>query len=584
MVNHFYFNNPNCYVAQNEQFNFVYFSHEVEYIANQLISIVVSFTDIELKNEIQNFESLINQFNELQDHLLTHKKRISVFGIFKSGKSTFINAILGQKILPSRTNRATGVITSITSDSREYAKIFFDSKEGKRSEIVNFNKLKKYILLDTSNVIAKPPENVKKVEIKLPDFFLPKNCDLTDTPGLLDNEDLTKLSYKQIEKSDLVIVILRADKLLSEKEKEAIYYVNDLLQGNVIFVINRMGVICDDDDDEEESNKQVKKILQRANKILTNTGNSIIGSPLLFPIDALSVIKQDNSEMAVYNQKNIDQFKLHLIYLFDSFITEKLILLPRLGKISKHLQNTINQCQFEILGLQQKITELEDLRENILVKRKITFVKEVESIRVILEKEKQSFFTHLKITINKIIVKAEHLINEDNLTWVNQLKEEWNMVNKILIDYLKIRIINCNNKIEKMDIISEFSYISLVHYLELEEDLISNLSNTIGGSFTVNIARNVKNFISNKNEKDKLFSNVKKEILQKEQLLRNNLDQYFDQMEKKVKIYQQNCQPSMETSKVLFYLYSDVNTYQNIILQSKYLLDFVHKTINDVKN
>lgn len=236
------------------------------------------------------------------------------------------------------------------------------------------------------------------------------------------------------------------------------------------------------------------------------------------------------------------------------------------------------------MGLQQKITELEDLRENILVKRKITFVKEVESIRVILEKEKQSFFTHLKITINKIIVKAEHLINEDNLTWVNQLKEEWNMVNKILIDYLKIRIINCNNKIEKMDIISEFSYISLVHYLELEEDLISNLSNTIGGSFTVNIARNVKNFISNKNEKDKLFSNVKKEILQKEQLLRNNLDQYFDQMEKKVKIYQQNCQPSMETSKVLFYLYSDVNTYQNIILQSKYLLDFVHKTINDVKN
>lgn len=97
MVNRFYFNDPNCYVAPNEQFNFVYFAHEVKYIATQLISISASFSDIKLKTEIQNFESLINRFYELQYHLLTHKKRISVFGIFKSGKSTFINAILGQK-------------------------------------------------------------------------------------------------------------------------------------------------------------------------------------------------------------------------------------------------------------------------------------------------------------------------------------------------------------------------------------------------------------------------------------------------------------------------------------------------------
>lgn len=75
MVNRFYFNDPNCYVAPNEQFNFVYFAHEVKYIATQLISISASFSDIKLKTEIQNFESLINRFYELQYHLLTHKKK-----------------------------------------------------------------------------------------------------------------------------------------------------------------------------------------------------------------------------------------------------------------------------------------------------------------------------------------------------------------------------------------------------------------------------------------------------------------------------------------------------------------------------
>lgn len=48
---------------------------------------------------------------------------------------------------------------------------------------------------------------------------------------------------------------------------------------------------------------KLKKILKRANKILENTGNSIIGNPLLFPIDALSVLKQDDSEMAIHYQK-----------------------------------------------------------------------------------------------------------------------------------------------------------------------------------------------------------------------------------------------------------------------------------------
>lgn len=586
MVNRFYFNDPNCYVVPNEQFNFVYFAHEVKYIATQLISISASFSDIKLKTEIQNFESLINRFYELQYHLLTHKKRISVFGIFKSGKSTFINAILGQKILPSRNDRATGVITTISHDSKEYAKIHFDSRLGQITEIISIDKIKKYILLDTSDVIAKPPENIKKVEIKLPTFFLYEDCDLTDTPGLLDNEDLTQLSYQEIEKSDLAIIVLRADKLLSEKEQEAVDNVNNLLQGNVIFVINRMGIICDDDDDEEENNEQIKKILKRANKILENTGNSIIGNPLLFPIDALSVLKQDDSEMAIHYQKNINNFKLQLKYLFDSFITERLILLPRLGKIQKHLKNVLSYCQFEIFTLQEKIKELEEFRAKVLEKRNVNFLNKLESIRLILEQEKQSIFNHLKTIINEVIGKAKNLIKEDKPIWVNQLKEEWNVANKSFIDYLNTSVINCNNKIDEIDIFPEWSYSAFLQHLELEEDLITNVSNNIGdwGSFTLKFARNVENFISNKNTRYEIFNNVKKEVLQREQVLRNSVDQYFLLIEENVKIYERDNQPTIEASENLLSLYYDVNIYQDIILQSKNFLDFIDKIINDLKN
>lgn len=184
------------------------------------------------------------------------------------------------------------------------------------------------------------------------------------------------------------------------------------------------------------------------------------------------------------------------------------------------------------------------------------------------------------------MVKQKNLIKEDKPIWVNQLKEEWNVANKSFIDYLNTSVINCNNKIDEIDIFPEWSYSAFLQHLELEEDLITNVSNNIGdwGSFTLKFARNVENFISNKNTRYEIFNNVKKEVLQREQVLRNSVDQYFLLIEENVKIYERDNQPTIEASENLLSLYYDMNIYQDIILQSKNFLDFIDKIINDLKN
>ncbi|MBF2056692.1 MAG: hypothetical protein IGQ45_05575 [Cyanobacterium sp. T60_A2020_053] len=290
--------------------------------------------------------------------------------------------------------------------------------------------------------------------------------------------------------------------------------------------------------------------------------------------------------MATHYQKNINNFKLQLRYLLDSFITERLILLPRLSKIQKHLKNVVSHCQFKIFTVEEKIKELEDLREKVSEKRKLHFVKKVESIRLILEKEKQSIFSNLKIIINKIISEAKYLIKEDKPMWVNQLKEEWNFGNKTFIDYLNTSIIRSNDKIDEINIFPEWNYSSFLQHLELKEDLITNVSNNIGnwGTFTLKFSRDIENFISNKNTRDDIFNNVKKEILQREKVLRNSVDQYLLLIGENVKIYERKNQPNIEPSKDLLSLYYDMNIYQDIILQSNIFLDFIDKTINDLKN
>lgn len=574
----------NClnYYPPPEEFTFIDFNQEVKGILSYINNINDEFKRITLRQEIEKNKPLIDKFDSLKSHLLRRDQKIAVFGIFKSGKSTLINAILGQKILPSRTNRATGVITSIGYDSEEYANIFFESILGAGHEKISVDKINQYILLDTSDVIAKPPENIKKVEIKLPDFFLPQYCYLTDTPGLLDNEYLTKLSYEEIGQSDLVIIPLRADKLLSEKEREAVIIVNNLLNGNVIFVINRMGVICDDDDDddeEKENQKQEEKLLKLANKTLIACGNTFIGKPNIITTHALSVLKNKTSPRAFIYRQGVNKIKLQLKQLLNSFLTERVILLARIGGINQHLNYAINHCKFRLAELEVRINELEDLAEKDWERRKIVFSQEITNIRLTLDKEKNNLLQELQVKVNTTLSKAKYIINSDTPKWVEIVKEEWDIEQKIYASNVLKKIkISLNNNI---NIPNNYKY--FIFKLNFDKDFGSQVSNVMGGSFMLGMIRGVGNILNN-NWREEDFNRVKQELLNQEKILRKDLDNYFMEVEENVKIYERGHMPVLEKSSQLLEHYADVNTYHKIILESKQLLEIMIKITENIQD
>ncbi len=62
--------------------------------------------------EIKDLLQKIPNFGSLLHRQVLH---IAFIGTFKSGKSTLINALIGRDILPTKANRATGVITEIVN-------------------------------------------------------------------------------------------------------------------------------------------------------------------------------------------------------------------------------------------------------------------------------------------------------------------------------------------------------------------------------------------------------------------------------------------------------------------------------------
>lgn len=70
-------------------------------------------------------DSLFRQIYNLRQQLMNDTFKVTVIGNFKSGKSTLINALLGQEILPANALPTTAVITEIKYGEKPKAVLHF---------------------------------------------------------------------------------------------------------------------------------------------------------------------------------------------------------------------------------------------------------------------------------------------------------------------------------------------------------------------------------------------------------------------------------------------------------------------------
>ncbi|MEO8934755.1 MAG: dynamin family protein, partial [Xanthomarina sp.] len=91
---------------------------------------------MDIAKQIQNLKEIAedsNQktlFKELETLFLKHREErfyVAILGLFKRGKSTIINALLNQQILPSDVIPVTSIITLIEHSDRTAAEIYFSN-------------------------------------------------------------------------------------------------------------------------------------------------------------------------------------------------------------------------------------------------------------------------------------------------------------------------------------------------------------------------------------------------------------------------------------------------------------------------
>jgi Dynamin family len=205
--------------------------------------------------------------------------RIAVFAPFNYGKSTLLNAILGEQTLPIDLIPTTGAAIAVGYGSTLQTQIHF--LDGRTLKEPGTELLKQFAILDDQRRMR---NDIAKVEVWCPHPWLKTGVELLDLPGTNDRNAQDDLVQKALLSADLVVQVLDGRKLMTLGERE---HLRDWLQDRgiktVVFVVNFLNLL------EPEEQTQVS---QRMRFVAESFRSSLPPSVSnLYHVDALPALR-----------------------------------------------------------------------------------------------------------------------------------------------------------------------------------------------------------------------------------------------------------------------------------------------------
>ena len=193
--------------------------------------------------------------------------RLLVLGDMKRGKSTFLNALIGENLLPSDVNPCTALLTVLRYGPEKKVTVYFN--DGRSPEQLDFKEFKHKYTIDPAE--AKQLEQEKKqafpgvdyAVVEYPLLLLEKGVEIVDSPGLNDTESRNELSLGYINNCHAILFVLRASQPCTLGERR---YLENYIKGRgltVFFLINAWDQVREsliDPDDQEELQESEEKL------------------------------------------------------------------------------------------------------------------------------------------------------------------------------------------------------------------------------------------------------------------------------------------------------------------------------------
>lgn len=264
-------------------------SKRIEDILNLLNDIAAWYQE----DEDNNTQVKSRAFMELAENVRTGEYSIVMVGEFSTGKSTLLNALMGERLLPSFKTETTATVNFLRYTERaeqtEKGRVFYTDGSVQTLESADFDVVQQYVSTRGQDVANK----VAHLDLYLDSAFLRDNVTLVDSPGLNGVAEGHKdITQEQILKSHACIFVFSSDHPGSKSDFE---FLSDLKSNvsTILFVLNKIDEIKDDEGETPEG--VVRSIQENFKKVFPNDS-----CPEIWPLAALPALAARSSFKTEY--------------------------------------------------------------------------------------------------------------------------------------------------------------------------------------------------------------------------------------------------------------------------------------------
>ncbi len=261
--------------------------------------LLASLNSIKKESQADNLPDVSEPFNVASGLLAKPGYDIVVCGEVKKGKSTFINALIGQDILPTGVKETTSQVFRISNNEKEsFALIFTDGT----SEPITREQLSRYGSQVDAGLMREPVfknRQLDYIQVNTSVEFLPQGVSIVDTPGLgalYKSHEL--ITQRYIQNAAAVVFVFEPSLPMVQQEKlflEKVFAVTPF----VMFVMTKID--CFDE------SHWVTQISRTETLLKDSFGNKCYTMPKVYPM-ASTTLSEAAKEKEADAKKEMVEF------------------------------------------------------------------------------------------------------------------------------------------------------------------------------------------------------------------------------------------------------------------------------------
>lgn len=299
----------------------------------------------------EDYATLAEDIRLIQQRLAEGRFHMAVLGQFKRGKSTLLNALLGEDLLPTDILPVTAIPTFIKAGDQVAVQVYFvghrepvDFSSATGKTLAAF--LEEYI---TESGNPHNQRHVERVEISHPSPLLRQGVVLIDTPGIGSTlKHNTEVAHQILPQCDAALFLVSPDPPITEMELDYLQQISRMLP-RTFFLLNKVDFL-----DADEQRASLRFLSEQLKPVCGDQ------PPHVVPISARQGLRARLAgEPEGWKASGMLQVEQHLI---DFFVREKqqTLQLALTRRTSDLLSAALMQLQISLSALKLPENELQE--------------------------------------------------------------------------------------------------------------------------------------------------------------------------------------------------------------------------------